>query len=294
MPKKQFEAPEPELKTTFFKESGDYKFLVDSMQNGTYNLSSNPKTFRNVHSARLGKYTLAQVRAKINEAKAETGFNVRKLREEDVEKSDDIETPSVTVTPAPKKPKMVLPDLDHSGSELTINDENVWRPIYVNTSYTDQENIKHHLVCVLLPSGIAQTSSENFSHLVTRNGMELSVIVTWPEVICDPSELHARLLSVDKYAARLSDMFFMSSMTSKSQALRKTLIQLKRNKVENPIKSTTRIPLDFAVQENIHSWDLIGKASTGERIVVYDLISVRQDKFAMREVKKVAFGPSSP
>ena len=75
-----------------------------------------------------------------------------------------------------------------------------------------------------------------------------------------------------------------------TDALVNAMKSLRSDVFDSDVIGVAQISSPIPVQENVYEWDFLGDYTNGERVVVYDLISVEQEKYAKKPVIEVSMG----
>ena len=159
--------------------------------------------------------------------------------------------------------------------------------------FLDSDFVKHVLVVILVATGLAHSDTTCITPVIQQGGMQLVVTTASPALLTDTERIKRRILGSAKNKTKLEDSCYVQKVHNMVATVHAKLKELKNNNITKPIEWTARIPLPFQVQEEIYDIDCIGDQATGERLLIYDLIAVNQQKYAEKQVLEVNFAPQT-
>ena len=154
-------------------------------------------------------------------------------------------------------------DADGSGAELTIGDS-FFKPLYLVGVWEEPATkTKRINVVIVLPSGI---DKNDFALSVSEGGKLLQLQVTWPDPIVSLELLHQKWLRNSGGTQKVQFTMFHPAVLSLEDALK-----ARRERANDFVVSTARIPLPFPVQTHIEGQSNLFFKETSTKIVYVEL-----------------------
>jgi len=187
-----------------------------------------------------------------------------------------------------------IPDASGPGYEVVGTRPQLissWMPANIKTNYLDTQQIRHALVAILLPTGIATSSAAAFRlHLkIFGTDYYLSLEIEWPDTLDKDNgeifleflkdkqlkQLEKKWTDLTKEAKTKAKREFDRSHVMRCMAMQQAMIQYRNWKGYTTLRSECTIKLDFATERlTDNNWWLIGDDHTGDggvRLLVVDL-----------------------
>ena len=175
-----------------------------------------------------------------------------------------------------------------------------WKPPFIKGRYQDSSMAWHQVVLVLLPTGVADMSTQDLDIGLeqTVSGTVLSIGMFWPQWISE----HSFLLFIEKEMQRDMDKQikvlpankrqqakynFRSDFALMSQEVRKQMTLMRQDPQRPAIKCTAKIKLDLVVKSITEDDWMFAGNSDGVRLLFVNLKAPPVTSYEEKQVKNL-------